>query len=551
MAVYKRFFPNLQAAALIVMIVAVWLAFAPTQVGGLASYIIVIGRSMEPKFHIGDLVIVHEEPVYQVGDAIVYRNLELENFVFHRIISHERGQYTLKGDNNSWVDTYQPSYKEVIGKLWLHIPRGGRAIQKIRSPFVMALIAGALGAVFATSLFRNKAKGHQAMNNKSFREWFTSTKQNVQSWLPITNHSGPGQSSNHIQAEILEGSFFMLGSVALSSLILGIIAFSRPSTRIVKDYINYEHLGVFSYSASSPAGVYDADTIKSGDPIFTKLTCTVDVNLQYTLVAGQVEEMIGAYQLTAIISEQVSGWQRVMPLQEETTFQGTAFGSAARLDLCKIEALIQSMQEKTASHAGSYILVVTPNIRLNGQVSGRALESTFNPPLTFRYDHTQFYLVSDDEAGNPLASTETGILSKERQEANTMLLLGHEIAIPTLRRIAFFGLIGSLSGLILLGLRLQQLSVRDQQRFFQIKYNSLMIDVQGADSISPANVIDVTSMDALAKLAERFGTMILHAEQDQTHIYYVHAGAAIYRFITNTSKRTAGIREAISEEGTI
>ena len=120
------------------MMTAVWLALAPTQVGGLASYIIVIGKSMEPKFHIGDLVIVHRQPVYQVGDAIVYRNLELKNYVFHRIISQQMGHYTLKGDNNSWVDDYKPSHEEVVGKLWLYIPRGGRAIQKIRSPFVMA-----------------------------------------------------------------------------------------------------------------------------------------------------------------------------------------------------------------------------------------------------------------------------------------------------------------------------------------------------------------------------------------------------------------------------
>ena len=99
------------------IMIAVWLAFAPTQVGGMASYIIIIGKSMEPKFHIGDLVIVHKQPNYQVEEAIVYQNLDLENFVFHRIISQQLGYYTLKGDNNSWVDTYKPSYEEVIGKL--------------------------------------------------------------------------------------------------------------------------------------------------------------------------------------------------------------------------------------------------------------------------------------------------------------------------------------------------------------------------------------------------------------------------------------------------
>lgn len=532
------------------MMIAVWIAFAPTQVGGMASYIIVIGQSMEPKFHKGDLVIVHKEPRYEVGDVIVYQNKILKSFVFHRIISQQLGHYTLKGDNNSWVDTYKPSHKEAIGKLWLHIPRGGTAIQKIRSPFLMALIAGALGAVLATSLLSNKAKGNKPMNNKAIREWVTSITQNVQSWL-TTNKSRPDESLNFNKGEIWEGSFFVLGLVALSSLILGIIAFSRPASRTTQDDISYEHLGVFSYSASAPMGLYDSDTLKSGDPIFTKLTCSVDVNFQYTLVAGQAKNIVGTYQLTAMISEQVSGWQRIVPLQEETAFSGTAFGSTTKLDLCKMESLAQSMQERTSSHAGSYALVVTPNIKLNGELSGRVLESTFDPSLTFRYDHTRFYLVRDGEPGNPLMVTETGILSEKYQEANTIILLGREIAVPTLRLIALFGFIGSLSGLILLGLIFQHLSRHDQENFFHVKYNSMMINVQNVDSIPSAGMIDVTAMEDLARLAERFGTMIWHGEQNELHTYYVQAGGTTYRFTMNTNKRKTTIPEAINQEGIV
>jgi hypothetical protein len=277
----------------------------------------------------------------------------------------------------------------------------------------------------------------------------------------------------------------------------------------------------------------------------------VDVNFQYTLVATQAKNIAGTYQLTAIISEQVSGWQRAIPLQEETGFQGTVFGTTAKLDLCKVEALTQSMQEKTAAHAGSYMLVVTPNIKLNGEVSGRALETTFNSALMFRYDHTQFYLLRNEELSNPLALTETGLLSETRQEANTMILLSHELAIPALRLIALFGLIGSLIGFILLGLRLQHLSQQDQENFFHIKYNSLLIDVQNANAISFTNVIDVTSMDALAKLAERFNTMILHEKQDPLHTYYVQAASTMYRFTMKTIKSGSTLHEVISQRGDV
>jgi hypothetical protein len=405
----------------------------------------------------------------------------------------------------------------------------------------MALIAGALGAVLATRLFVKKAKGNKRMNNKSVREWFASTKEKTRSWFAGINNSKPQKQFIFEQGEILEGSFFALGVIAFSSLILGIIAFSRPASRTVQDDISYQHLGVFSYSASAPEGVYDANTIKSGDPIFTKSTCSVAVNFQYTLIAAQAENLTGTYQLTAILSEQASGWQRIVPLQEEASFTGTAFGTSARLDLCKLSSLTQSLEQGTDFHPGTYTLVITPNIKLDGKVSGRALKGTFTSGPMFRYDRVQFYLVRNEKQSNPLTLTETGLLRETRQEANTLLLLGREIAIPTLRWVALFVLSLSLSGLILLGLRLQNLSRLGQEKFFRIKYDSIMIDVQNADSLASSSMIDVRSMEALAKLAERFNAMILHGTENNLHTYYVQVGGITYRFMINSDKTESAI----------
>jgi len=281
------------------------------------------------------------------------------------------------------------------------------------------------------------------------------------------------------------------------------------------------------------------------------LTCSVEVNFQYTLLGRQAEGIGGTYQLTAIISEQVSGWQRVVPLQEEASFTGTAFGTTARLNLCEIKALTQSMEQEADFHPGSYILVITPHIKLNGEVSGRTLKSTFDPALTFRYDHIQFYLARSEENDNPFAVTETGTLREERKEANTLLLFSRELAIPALRNIALFSLAGSLSGLIMLGLRLQNLARLDQAKFFRIRYASVMIDVQNTDAITFSNLIDVASMDALAKLAERFNAMILHVQQNNPDTYYVQAGETTYRFIITSNKTGSTLHEgeATGQEG--
>jgi signal peptidase I len=526
MAIYKRFFPNLISGFWLVVMIAIWLAFAPTQAGGMASYIIVIGKSMEPNFHIGDLIIVHEEARYQTGDAVVYNNLELGRFVFHRIIQQEMGRFTLQGDNNPWTDTYQPSAEEVVGKLWLYIPKGGKVVQKIRNPIVMAVIAGVLSGIFAMSLFKGKSKGRKNMN----KEWFTSVKQKIQGWLKNLVSSGSPEPSSH-QGILQEGLFFALGLVAFASLIFVIISFSRPATQSVQNEVSYNQLGFFAYSASVPSGVYDSNTIQSGDPIFPKLICSVDLTFRYTLIAQQAENIAGTYQLTATITEQASGWQRTVALQEEATFNGNAFGTNAKLDLCKMEKLAQEMEERTDFHPGAYTLIISPKIKVNGEVSGHTLQGTFNSGPEFMYDGIHFYLVNDEKQGNLLNVNETGILSETQAEANTLKVFGAEFAITAVRIISVLGLLASLGGLFWLGTRLQNLSQGNPHQFIRTRFGAMMIDIQNADAVDSKASIEVSTIDDLAKLAERFNAMILHAEFDQSHAYYVQGEGTTYRFV--------------------
>jgi hypothetical protein len=265
----------------------------------------------------------------------------------------------------------------------------------MRKPINMALAAATLGIVLSTSLFKNKSKGNTTMNDKSFQKGFKALVQRMQGWLIQTNHAEPQRQAELNEGELLNGIFFILGILSLGSLLLGIISFSRPTARIAQNDISYEHLGVFSYSASTPQGVYDQNMLKSGDPIFPRLTCSIDVNFQYTLIAPASKNISGTYQLTAIIREQVSGWQREVPLQELASFRGTTFATTAALDICKMESLTQSLEEGTDFHPGAYMLLVTPNIKVNGEVSGRDLEDTFNSILSFQYDRIHFYLVKE------------------------------------------------------------------------------------------------------------------------------------------------------------
>jgi hypothetical protein len=124
-----------------------------------------------------------------------------------------------------------------------------------------------------------------------------------------------------------------------------------------------------------------------------------------------------------------------------------------------------------------------------------------------------------------------------------MLLFGTEMAIPALRLISLPGLAVGLGGMLTLGLRLQYLSKSNQERFIRMRYDSLVIDIQDATAISASNAIDVTSIDHLAKLAERFNAMILHEIKENMHIYFVKGEGVTYRFAMNASITASAVSE--------
>ncbi len=78
-----------------------------------------------------------------------------------------------------------------------------------------------------------------------------------------------------------------------------------------------------------------------------------------------------------------------------------------------------------------------------------------------------------------------------------------------------------------------------------------MIDIQSADSIKLSSVVDVSTIEMLAKLTERFNAMILHVEENHLHIYYVRTEALTYRFTISAEKTAAGLLEsgAVIQEG--
>lgn len=493
------------AFASILFLLIFWLTLAPTQLGGWVTYVIVDGISMEPGFVLGDLVLVRTSPDYKAGDAVVYKDEELHSYVFHRIVGTDLDHYILQGDNNGWLDSYRPTRAEIVGKLWLRVPKAGHMIEWMRTPLNLSLAVGLAGGVFMFDLMGKP--------RRKKRE------------VPQLNFGG-----GHWAAFISFGFLFFV------FLGFGIFSFTRPSTRPAEN-ISYQQDGMYYYSATGTPGVYDTDVVRSGEPVFPKLTCFLNIGYTYNLVGNGFQGASGTYKMSARILDEQSGWQRTIPLNGDTPFTGNSFFTLATLDLCQVESLVKLVEQQAGVKQVMYTLEIVTNVSLAASVEGNLVSDSFSQTLNFQYDKVQFYLAADESGIDPLHVTKPGMAGSTSVETNTISLLGFEVSILVLRVTCLAGIGISILGSTMLGAELYRAASRSREMLIRFKYGPLLVDVMEQNLPSMPAIIDVSSADDLARLAERHGTMILHTAKNFLHFYFVQIHGTTYRYVFSAGRK--------------
>jgi signal peptidase I len=492
---------------LLAALAAIWIAFAPTMIGGRASYVVVDGNSMEPVFHQGDLVIIHAASTYNVGEIVTFHNAEVNAFVIHRVIAIEQDHYVFKGDNNSWIDTYRPTRAELIGKQWIHIPKLGGVMQWLRFPINMGIATGLLGGIFMLSMIRKPSQ------------------RGKQNRIPTANPSG-----------MLESGLYLFGFLALIFLGLSIFAFTRPLSRPAAK-IQYVQESQFSYSAAGAPVIYDTDMVRSGEPVFPRLTCFLDIGIAYNLLGDQLQGVSGSYQLTARVLDEHSGWQRTIPMNQPTAFRGNSFFTTSTLDVCQIVALVNTLKQETGLRASSYTLEVVTQVDVSANVAGNQITDSFAPRLVFQFDEVHFSLSALKGQVDPLRLSKESSMNNPMTEVNTLTIWGWTPTIGSIRVSALLGLALSISGLLLIGARILVTMQHSQEALIRLRYGGLMVNVYERDIAPSSTLIDVTTIDELAKLAERHNTVILHMTLNFLHCYLVQCNGLTYRYVFSAGQR--------------
>lgn len=506
---------------LLPVVIVAWLLFMPIQFGGRAAYVIVSGISMEPGLSRGDLVVLRHTADYEVGDVVTYREPGFAPII-HRIIAQEGSRYVLQGDNNTWIDSYRPTAEEIVGEMWFAIPGLGKVVEWLRSPPGMALLAGLTGVL----LFMVRPQ----------RDSRQTTRRRAAPRSPRL----PGLGENF--GDVL----FLLALLALASAILGIIAFRQPVERSTTRTLDYEHVGAFSYWADVPAGLYDSNHLRTGEPIFPALVSEVHMIFDYWLASEAPRDVTLRYQLVAEVSER-NGWKRTIVLEPGTVIPGSAFTTRHTFSLAEVDAVINRLEAATDFRGRPYTVALVPQVTVAGTLNGSLFEDTFAPRLEFTYDGTELWLSDpqlDDRGRIPV--TQPGAVDITVEEPNTISLFGVlSPSIATLRWMAGAGLALSAAGVLFVlaaawhGMRggeEARIRFRAGSRVVAIRHN-------GLDAGGP--LVEVASADDLVRLAREAGGPILLEDLAGVRRYFVQGERVTYYYeLPDTRGAQQAIRPA-------
>lgn len=491
---------------------------------------------MEPRFHTGDLAVVRSASQYKVGDIVAYHSSLLHLVVLHRIVAISGGHYTFKGDNNNFIDPVKPTRAELLGKLWIHVPRGGVILGAMHSPIVAAIVCALVGAFVMFGAGKQRSRRNRRRQGAS-----GSNRQGI----PLVNgprHHDDGTRLTNHRAFLAASALAVVAFAALAA-----VAFLRPTDRSTAKVTPYSQQVTFAYSAHVRRNaVYPNGTVSTGAPIFLTMVRQLDLHIDYRLATAADAELTGSEKVVLNVTGP-SGWKRAFVLTPRTRFSGSHTSTDVNLDLSQLQALLSKIQTLTGS-TGAFSLAVGPQVSISGTVAARPVSTSFHPVLGFLFASGQLEVASapsgsssdpstGSSGGNSLAAfsqMQNGSVSAPARAASTLTVLGVSPQITMLRWIAIIGLLLSIAATVYFYLRKRGEPFEETFRI-QAKYGHMIVPIVGGEDLGWPPV-DVPSITSLVKLAESGQRLILHNRSDNVDTYMLNEEGTVYRYQVKPSK---------------
>jgi hypothetical protein len=432
----------------------------------------------------------------------------------HRIVSVKGDRFVIQGDNNDWLDPDQPSSDLVLGKLWLRVPQGGKALAAATSPAGIVVIG--LGCLALAGVARRPRSRHAARRARRRPA--------------LQAPSFPAPVRAHARQVALTA-----GAVALVTGIGGGALLALPSTQTSTRTLHVTQQGQFSYSGDAAAGTtYPDGRITTGDTVWTKLAKDLTVSFTNTVSGPDLSALQGAMRLDVTVSS-ADGWSSYLSSSPVVALANGSATAVAPIDTARAAALLARHYAEIGTPSAAATLTVTPVVVTTGMAGGKKFRAGSPAPLAFTVDATSLRLAGKaDAALTPSTTTDVAVSDVV---ARTLSVSRVTLPIGFARFLA--GVVFVLALVVLAAAAWIGRTARgDAADEFVVKHAARILPVAAFDP--GPTVIDVSDAEALHRVAERFDTLVLHHAGEEADVFAVRDVDATYRFVVPGGREARG-----------
>jgi hypothetical protein len=288
--------------------------------------------------------------------------------------------------------------------------------------------------------------------------------------------------------------------------------------------------------------------------MFSRLVGPVQVRFDYTLRSARVDGPGGTAALAAVLSAQ-NGWSRTVSLEDPAPFMGRRVSLTGTVHLRRLQRLVQRVAAATSVPAESFTLTLVPSVQAHGTVAGKPFEADYAPRLPFTLTPYELApVLPAAAAGSPARAASAGVFHPSQTsaftaEGSTTVTIGlgrMHMSVSLARLLGPLGLLVATAAALFAGRRLRDDRRADEPTRIQSRYGEAMIAAVQSTLTRGGDLVEVESIEALARLAERYGSLMIHERTDSGHAYLVADNGTVYAYFVHTDEAEPTVRARLA-----